>query len=332
MAILNVTTGQLYRTIAEAARAAGVDASNIGKNLRGSRKSAGGYVFRRVEQAPTAAEYEKLLGQSRAGLTPQEVRARKKSRARSEQRAAATPPKPRRPAATPETRAAREKARAAMIKANAAARKAKKAGDMALYDKIRQAAAKSGLTSKTGLFDTRRGSLADIDADALRDLGRAAREAASGDEQAYIYQTRYGLASIEEAQEKKAAIDAFGISLGNLRDLSKRINENNKYDVIYAELRSYIKYLTPEEIYKLADEINQMADALRADFRRDMDTVLDAWLSETDKDSAKKAVQLEYKDRYDNMIYDFMEKTRDEMDAIWEERGDFEEDENPITW
>lgn len=330
MAILNVTTGQLYSTIAEAARAAGVDASNIGKNLRGSRKSAGGYVFRRVEQAPTPAEYEKLLGQSRAGLTPQEVRARKKSRARSEQRAAATPPKPRRPAATPETRAAREKARAAMIKANAAARKAKKAGDMALYDKIRQAAAKSGQVSKTGLFDTRRGSLADIDADALRDLGRAAREAASGDEQAYIYQTRYGLASIEEAQEKKAGLDAMAEAMGKMRDMKKRVDGTRAYGEVYTELQIDANELTNEELLELAKRIEEMTEELREGLREDMNRTIEDWWSDQEKEDARQDIKEEYSRRFDDKTQELLDEWRKKMDA--KKGGGEEDDDTPITW
>lgn len=328
MAILNVTTGQLYRTIAEAARAAGVDASNIGKNLRGARKSAGGYVFRRVEQAPTAAEYEKLLGQSRAGLTPQEVRARKKSRARSEQRAAATPPKPRRPAATPETRAAREKARAAMIKANAAARKAKKAGDMALYDKIRKAAEKSGLTSKTGLFDTRRASLADIDVEALRDLGRAARDAAAGDEQAYIYQTRYGLASIEEAQEKKAGLDAMAEAMGKMRDMKKRVDGTRAYGEVYTELQVDASSLTNEELLELAKQIEEMTEELREGLRDDMNRTIEDWWSDQEKEDAREDIKEEYSRRFDDKTQELLDEWRRKMD---EKKGG-EEDDTPITW
>lgn len=329
MAILNVTTGQIYGTIAEAARAAGVDASNIGKNLRGARKSAGGYVFQRVAQAPTAAEYEKLLAQSRAALTPQEVRARQKSRARSEQRAAATPPKPRRPAATPETRAAREKARAAMIKANAAARKAKKAGDMALYDKIRQAAERAGLQSKTGLYDTRRGSMADISADALRAIGKAAREAATGDAQAYIYQARYGLASVAEAQAKKEALDAMSEAMGNLREMKKRVDGTRAYGEVYSELQIDASTMTNEELLELADRINEMVKELRDDLKAEIDSIEDVW-SKDEQEEAREDIKAKYSEKFDDATQNLLDDWRKKMDA--KKAGEEDEDDAPITW
>ena len=44
-------TGQTYRNTAEAARALGVDASNISKVLKGKRKTAGGYHFEKTTEA-----------------------------------------------------------------------------------------------------------------------------------------------------------------------------------------------------------------------------------------------------------------------------------------
>lgn len=47
-------TGTIYPSITKAAKALGVDPSNIGKVLRGARKSAGGFNFVRVDPATSA--------------------------------------------------------------------------------------------------------------------------------------------------------------------------------------------------------------------------------------------------------------------------------------
>lgn len=47
--ILNIDTGKVYSSITAAAKAAGVDPSNVGKVLRGQRRSAGGYRFQQVQ-------------------------------------------------------------------------------------------------------------------------------------------------------------------------------------------------------------------------------------------------------------------------------------------
>lgn len=44
---------RIFATVSEAAKALGVDASNIGKVLRGKRPRAGGYTFERTAQRPT---------------------------------------------------------------------------------------------------------------------------------------------------------------------------------------------------------------------------------------------------------------------------------------
>lgn len=58
MKIRNTKTGRLYDTIAAAARAAGADASNLRKVLRGQRKTAGGIRFEYVEERTAEDLYE----------------------------------------------------------------------------------------------------------------------------------------------------------------------------------------------------------------------------------------------------------------------------------
>ena len=61
MKILNITTGEVYRTISEAARAVGVDPSNVGKVLRGKRQQAGGYRFQYTREENPKKAYQQQL-------------------------------------------------------------------------------------------------------------------------------------------------------------------------------------------------------------------------------------------------------------------------------
>lgn len=61
MKIRNTKTGRLYNSIAAAAKAAMLDPSNVGKVLRGQRKTAGGVRFEWVEERSAEDLYEGQL-------------------------------------------------------------------------------------------------------------------------------------------------------------------------------------------------------------------------------------------------------------------------------
>ena len=73
--ILVVQTGDIYPSISAAAKALGVDPSNIGKALRGARTSAGGYNFSRVT-ADIAPETVRFIREA----TEQSISQRQKKR------------------------------------------------------------------------------------------------------------------------------------------------------------------------------------------------------------------------------------------------------------
>lgn len=68
MKILNLETGQTFKSIAEAARAAGVDSSNVGKVLKGKRKHAGGFRFQWVSDIPLDQVYKNVLSSAQAAI------------------------------------------------------------------------------------------------------------------------------------------------------------------------------------------------------------------------------------------------------------------------
>lgn len=69
--ILNIDTGKVYSSIQAAARAVGVDPSNVGKVLRGQRSSAGGFRFQRVQaDSLTVSEAESIRNQINRETAP----------------------------------------------------------------------------------------------------------------------------------------------------------------------------------------------------------------------------------------------------------------------
>lgn len=83
--ILNIDTGKVYSSIQAAARAVGVDPSNVGKVLRGQRSSAGGFRFQRVQaDSLTASETESIRNQINRSTAPRILEKQETQRARFE--------------------------------------------------------------------------------------------------------------------------------------------------------------------------------------------------------------------------------------------------------
>ena len=79
MKILNLDTGQLFSSITAAARAVGVDPSNVGKVIRGQRNAAGGYRFASVPEGTTSGEIkeaQKRILKAIDAATPERQRER----------------------------------------------------------------------------------------------------------------------------------------------------------------------------------------------------------------------------------------------------------------
>lgn len=76
-------TDTIYESIAEASAALGVDASNIGKVLRGARKAAGGYQFSRVSPDVSPNTLQQIKEYTEESFTPKEKKRHAKSRAQT---------------------------------------------------------------------------------------------------------------------------------------------------------------------------------------------------------------------------------------------------------
>lgn len=79
-------TGTIYPSAAAASAALGVDASNIGKVLRGQRQSAGGYNFVKVDPTIKQGKLQDINEAINTSLSEQQKRRQAKRRQRSRQR------------------------------------------------------------------------------------------------------------------------------------------------------------------------------------------------------------------------------------------------------
>ena len=119
--ILNATTGKIYNTIAEAARASGVSASGISKASSGARQSAGGYSWERIATpaaAPPLVKAAAAAERKQKRESPGKYNRAKAARAKSRKRATQT--------RQAQKKAAAQKAKQAQTAGAAAAGKQKK--------------------------------------------------------------------------------------------------------------------------------------------------------------------------------------------------------------
>lgn len=287
--ILNIETGRVYETAAEAARAAGVGASGISKVLSGKQRAAKGYHFLRVEEAPEKAALTQIRRQTTKAQTKAQreryaaarkaASAAKRQRdraAKQEAKAAGKPKRQRRPAAPPELREARAKLREAMIRANRIAEAAKRSGEKRMEGYVQQiqdlAGSRAGIPNKrTGLFLTSPEAVADItynEADAYQMIAEINAIEAQYTQQIQsidaALEAQYRLRAGEGAQ-KRQALKHFGQSMGLLRELANRTGGKGKYkSLVYDVVVDAAQDATPEQIEQIAqaieDYVNQAAE------------------------------------------------------------------------
>lgn len=302
--ILNIETGKVYETAAEAARAAGVGASGISKVLSGKQRAAKGYHFLRVEQAPEKAALTQIRRQTtRAQTQAQRERyaaARKAASAAKRQRdraarqaakAAAKPKRQRRPAASPELREARAKLREAMIRANRIAEAGERSGEKRLQgyvDRIKASAAQTGTAQKrTGLYGTSPQSveaITDTEADAYQMIAEIEQI-----EQQYQQQIQGTNAALEaqyglrpgDGAAKRHALQQFGRAMGMLRELAKRSGGEGKYKQVYELMtQGDAQAATAEQIEQIAQAIMDYVDRAREYERAEIDAIMESWRAE----------------------------------------------------
>lgn len=144
-------TGTIYPSITAASKALGVDASNIGKVVRGARVSAGGYNFQRVDLNVDQSLLRDIDEALREQSTPRQRERMERTRRKNEGRLSPEERQRRK-----EKRAAAEQLHKILVGANKAIREMQKQGVAGYSDAVTELENLKALIgkSKSGAFDT----------------------------------------------------------------------------------------------------------------------------------------------------------------------------------
>ncbi len=281
MPILIPETGNLFPTIAEAARSVGVDPSNAGKALRGQRKSAGGYTFQTVSAAPSQSALRKMAKAAAKAMTPAQQQRRQAQRKRSQQRVAERQRSAQPARRTAEQRERIQRAHAALVEANDMIREARRgAKNVKTTVADLEALAEQMGASKRGLFRTDTKSIEQYpDLDQLLQRIKTIRE-----QKAVSYAQQYHLESVEDAKRKKDALDNLSVALGRLREMANRASGKMQYAYIYYDMEREVKDLDPDQIQLLVDRLTDWMDEDRDHNQAELDDIMERWQREIDGD------------------------------------------------
>lgn len=285
MAIMIADTGNIYPSIAAAAKAVGVDPSNARKAVRGQRKSAGGYIFVEVAAAPLQKEITKLVKKATESLTSKQRQRREQQRQRSMQRV-----QERRRSEPARRRTAAERERiqqihAALVEANDMIRRAKRGGTGAITRKDLEALAEQVGASKQGMFKTGTKDIEqyqEIEQILARIQAIKAQDAARREQQAVSYAQQYSLKTTAEAKRKQDALDDLSRVYGRLREAASRASGDLRYVQIYEDMINDVKELDPEQIKLLADRLDNWLDTTREQTQADLDKIIEQWQTEVE--------------------------------------------------
>lgn len=280
MPILIPETGNLFPTIAEAARSVGVDPSNAGKALRGQRKSAGGYTFQTVSAAPSQSALRKMAKAAAKAMTPAQQQRRQAQRKRSQQRVAERQRSAQPARRTAEQRERIQRAHAALVEANDMIRDARRGakGNKATVADLEALAEQMG-ASKRGLFRTDTKSIEQYpDLDQLMQRIKTITE-----QKAYTYRDKYSLQDVEDAKRKESVLDKLQETYGRLREAAERASGRFDYDtVVYDTTISDVKELDVDQIQLLVDKLNDWLDNARDITQSGLDDIMQQWQREVE--------------------------------------------------
>lgn len=279
--ILIPETGNIFPTIAEAARSVGVDPSNAGKALRGQRKSAGGYTFQTVSAVPSQSALRKMAKAAAKAMTPAQQQRRAAQRQRSQQRVAARQRSAQPARRTAEQRERIQRAHAALVEANDMIREAKRGNDKgkkAIVADLEALAEQMG-ASKRGLFRTDTKSI-----EQYPDLDQLLQRVKTISEQkAYTYRDKYSLQDVEDAKRKESVLDKLQETYGRLREAAERASGRFDYDtVVYDATISDVKELDVDQIQLLVDKLNDWLDNARDITQSGLDDIMQQWQREVE--------------------------------------------------
>lgn len=318
MQIFVPQTGTIYPSAAAAASALGVDASNVGKVIRGSRKSAGGYNFVPVDPSISPATLRDITEAIDTSLSEKQ-RKRQESRRKSGFKRLS---KEEQAAAKARSRAAKELSRT-LVEANKIMKEYQKRGLDAISGVIPELEALKGIIGKNkrGGFQAKQKELEKFSQEQLEALKRRIDKQLN----------RKNFRDLEAAEKKKAAV-AFqlGISseelddyasmlptLWNILQLANQI-EGAGSNPVYQEITDALQSGADP------DQLNEILKEIEAEHKDLVDML---------KDKDPDEVQEEIQQEIEKMDYsDTMQPYFDKINELIEAAKEVEDEEDSEGW
>lgn len=296
MKVIDLSTGIQYDSIAAAAAATSVDASNLRKVLQGKRRSAGGRMFatadtelsaRKVADLQRVAQWELPSREQKRQQTyakKHDQKVRQQQAARKKQQTSAQKQKH-----TQTRKAAYE----AMRKANEYIRKqtAKDSGKASLADLqalAQQIGERKHKPGEVSLFNLSPKTLAGKSEQELQQIAAQVSKYISDDlkrrqQYAEIRAAQYHI-SVEEAasEEMMDALDSLTKQFERLRNWfpnpeGYRYSGRFKYREIYDDLVVDAQSMTAEQIQRLADDLNEWMNEKRQKQEDELQDIYAKW-------------------------------------------------------
>lgn len=260
-------TGEIYPSAAAAARALGVDQSNISKVLRGVRPSAGGYNFFKVDPSISKASLKQINETVDTGLTEKQKRRKAQRRQASRAKARAN-----RAAQKARNKAARE-LHTTLVEANSLWKEYRKRGLEGISGIIPELEALKNMVgeNKRGFFNA--------DTKHLKELDLSTEQLQSTMESVKKQINRKGFRDIQDQENAKDAIALqFGISKEELDNYTAmlptlwhiielaRLKQGEDYNnSVYDEAKSAIQEgVDPEQLKEILDTIESESEDIDA--------------------------------------------------------------------
>lgn len=270
-------TGTIYPSISAASKALGVDASNIGKVVRGARVSAGGYNFQRVD--PSASEETlKDIGEAlREQSTPKQRERMRRTREKNVGRLSKEERQRRK-----EKRESAKRLHGILVGVNAAIKKLEKENVSQFSDAVAELANLKAIigANKTGGFDTSISNLMNLTAQQINAAIATAEKQAQ----------RLENTPAETLKKKRAAVAfQFGLSSEELEEYDPvlpvlwdllhmaRAQQGNNYErSLYDAVVDAVNLRrSPEDLRKtLQDIYDEYTDRVKGKSDKSLDDIL----------------------------------------------------------
>ena len=315
MKVIDLTSGLVYQSIAEAARAASVDPSNVRKVLKGQRQTAGGHMFMTAEDTVKPRDVRALQQWTQESLT-ETAKKRQQTTYRKHEAAVKQQRKAQQKKQTREQRTQQQSTKKAafeaMRKANEYIRKqtAKNSGRASLVDleALAQLVGQKKKKSKgdPALFSLSPRTLSGKTEQELQQIAGQIDKFIQDDltrrrQYAQIRAKQYHI-TVEEAasEDMMDAIDNLTKVFERLRSWfpnpeGYRYSGRFKYREIYDDITVDAQSMTAEQIQRLADDLDAWMNEKRAKKEAELKDIYESWKKSVYKQDRQEDVNDEYK-------------------------------------